>query len=523
MHTMNMEPMRDWRAQQYAPFPRRTNVFVGKQEIARRTMARLAILRSAPQVAVSELPELIMVEAPPDAAVGEFRKGHFDSSETYAFSSPAPLSNQNTFSYGGTLLSMAFPVDFASGTYICALAVQDTYQDLLIVDVDENRLLSRMTLYRDGEEVASPVTLFRDVEKVREHAEDATTFIDGSTINAEDLLWHYSATVEVVARDSIPWVGVRCPISVRDARGVVHGSSTPGVLDTTEIVLPYALLKLTFPQPPAIDETTVVLVETDQNLRSVVARIPLNCTSIGMPAVGDFSGLIVQFRVVDNLLQQISVLAFDFPFRTPLDQALPLAAVASNQLFDFVHDDDLDIAHLAASIARQYHKTWIHAQPEEHLPVAHHLSPLIPATSPLTQFTLYLKKQQITIKQASYAGAKLVWTAPTTKVWAAKKKARLRVSYVLNKKAHKRKLKIKVSNYEHPHSYLFELPGPLHLHFIFAPHSSGGYTLDTIIADPLKEEIVAETVAPVESDAEPPLSESSSSLSSDDDWDAYLE
>lgn len=521
MLSVYMQSVAQWRDEPYALHQRRlapNEFYASRRDTINKVLARTTLLRGAPLLDVATTPELRFENGLIESV--EHRATADEAIDVYTLRKGQILGTSIFVIYGdNTPLSLEFENAKTTGVYLGTISTAPDFQDFVLVEVDNLLIISRATYYREWTSIYSVVNKFRDVEKVRDYQGDAITFIDNNVITVEDLLWHYTATSEVLAHESELWVGMRSPVRLLSSDGRFVDDNFVGATLTTRIIQPHVSMTLTFSEPPTIDENTVLIVETKKTVRSVRCVVPRDCTSIGMPASGEYSGLVVRVHLTDSTLTQLDILAFDFPFRTPINGATSLLTMPATLNLDFVFDDDLEQSDIAASLARHARKQWIEGENEEMPPIPREPVAVRPIGWPLSKFNLHWGVHNIDMDGGLFSGSKLVLDRPLAALLPAKKKVRMHVSYVLDRQPHKHRLKFKMSDAEEVRSHVFELPGPLRLHLITAP-ADDGYLVQTVIVDTLREysaPIAASSTAISDHD-----SSESSNLLSEDDWASFL-
>ena len=504
-----------WRRNPYAPHLRRTfpQIYTGTRSYINKVLSRVDLLVQMPEVSVSSADELHVAFQPRDV-ITSMRSSATDECTIYTSASgyelrPTLIANDGDEG-AGKVYKIIFDVkkDAVAGDYIGLLGMGTYYQDFVLISIDKNYKTNRIIVYRDKEELHDIISVFRNVATLSDYSSDTIQFIDGSSITPEDLNWYYNILSRPLEKSTIVWEGVKCPISLL--------TSDEDDTHVTKVNRPYVHFSVNINQP--WEEETLLFIETKLNVYSIHCRIPPNCTSIGMPAVSTDSGLIVKFVSTHNRFVKMEVLAIDYPFRTSLstasfgtatqvddddafssfqtmelepvpDAIIPLPEIDSLDDF-FGNGIDLVPGDIIESCIRVHSKQWIEGEMEERPPA---LSTLTQTNElnfqGLKNFSLHHEKshfrpQRILTDSKSIVVLRGTWQQPVT--LKEKSNHRMHVAYIFNDRVYKHKLKFKTSNiHGEPLSYFFELPGPLHMHFILTD-AGRAYALNSIVVDTLK-------------------------------------
>lgn len=529
MQTVQLQPLRKWRESSHVPHRRRASpneMYTSGQDLINHALTRIALLHTSPVLDVPVLPVVAVENILSDTITTKSYQSPVDAVDEYEFLI-GPLAEREVFFTrdGNVPVLLNFPrQQDAEVSLAGVIATTPVYQDTIFVDVNKLHVVTKISVYREYVALDVVKMAFRDVDRTAEHAEDAIRFIDGSTVGVEDLVWHYNFTTAQVVRESQLWAGMLFPVRIRDSNLQFVGGDDPGTDLLTYIIRPYVAMTLKFRQPPIVDEEVVLLAETKYSILCVSCQVPATGVSIGVPVVGDYSGMIVRLHTEGSMLHQIDVLAYDYPFRTSLADAVPLLPMVDIDFASLFAVDDLDPVDIGSALARDARKDWIEGEAEESVAlVGDKLESTTPRDWPLRRFLLRHRQDQIDARDARYEGSVMVVRPPA--LWLpAKKKARMHVSYVFDGSAHKRGLKFKLSNNTDPRSYLFELPGPLHLRLVLAPNEdASAHLLSEVFIDTLRRRAAAPPPLQPASTSTLSSSLAFSSSSSEDDSDDGLE
>lgn len=471
-----MESVVSWRESPHALNKRRSDpdVYVDKASMISAIHARLIALNGSTNTE-ADLPLLQWQMPATEVRLRSNDKAMFSA---YIFP-PSVAPNPIQFVYD----DKPFTLDFApgvSGTFVGVLDTTSTHQDLLIMTIDEKRVYTQAIVLRDFEALEVVTTVFRDLDRLDEHDNDVMPLVDG---NANDLRWQYELFSTMLMQTPHQWIGVRCPVRVETAEGFVDDTSEDAFM-TTHIQRPYVHMRIVFRTPRALHSNDVVLVvETKRSARSVHCEVPMNGTSIGVPAAGDSNGLIVRLHVSDSMLTQMDVLATDFPFRTPLGGAITLAMFAANL---FTQDDDfLSALDIAGALDRVERKSWIEPDVEEHPPrLEIKIGSEWPAHTGVSNFTLRYRRMRTSESPPDWHGNSTLVVDAKNIVLPAKDKVRMHASYVFDGKPHKYRLKMKTPRtIDGERTYFFELPGPMHMRLVVSPLGQDAFSIKTLVLD----------------------------------------
>jgi len=523
-----------WQRNPYMPHLRRTSpqIYTGSRDIVNKVLSRADFLLQTPETSVVTLDDFRIAFEPQDIQTSS-RTTTTDECLIYTSASGFQLRPTFIANDGDDGQGKVFKITFETkknaiaGDYIGLMNTTATFQDFILVTIDNDYRTTRIIVYRDKEELNDIVTVFRDVSRLSDYASDTIQFIDGTSITPEDLSWYYDMLVRPLEKSDLDWQGVKCPVSLL--------TSNEDDEQITKIWRPYVQFNVTVDQ--LLEEETLLFIETKRNVYSIHCRIPSNCTSIGLPAISNNSGLIVKFVSSADRIERMEVLAMDYPFRTSLSGAtawkittpssssssssstsvvddvpvlpsledLPLDDLPTYDMvpleeipsFEDIFGDDfgLNPEDIIQSCIRVHTKQWIEGEMEEHPPVIEKVVSSNLNFQGLQKFSLHHGKTTSNIRTILTDGnSKIIlrdiWSQPV--ILKEKSKHRLTVAYVLDGRRHKYKLKFKTSNIHGEHiSYLFELPGPLHMHLVLVDHNNA-YEIDSIVIDTLK--------APIQSD-----------------------
>lgn len=500
-----MESVALWRQSPHALHLRRQgpDVYTDKATMISLLLARVNAL-NALTLDEGDLPQ-VQMDVP--ALVVHRRRIPKAILNAHMYASDSVASNPLLFIYDDKLYSFEYEAGVAA-TYVAVLATTSDHQDFMFIAISDKGQFAQISIVRDIEELPVNRAVFRDTARLDEYDHELVPLVDGS---ANDLRWHYDLISEMVSSDPNHWIGVRCPLRVRAASGFVD-DTIEGSLLTTHIQLPYVHMKLMFqpPQPLPFDDVLIV-VETKRGARSVLCELPAEGISIGVPATGDRNGLIARMHVTDSALTRVDVLAVDFPFRTPLSGASTLATFASSFFAQLADDDELNIA---GALERDERKTWIEPDVEEHPPsIGTKIGCEWPAHTGLENFVLRYRSARTSQLPPSWHGDSVLVIDAGEIVLPAKDKVRLHVSYVLDGRTHKHRLKLKTPRVvDGERAYFFELPGPLHLRLVATPRGQDSFAVSTLVVDTQRTQLSAPS--------SPLLL--TSSTSDDEDWAALL-
>ncbi len=526
-----MQPLREWREASHVPHQRRASpnaIYASGQDLINATLTRIELLSASAPADVSDMPLLSIQNNFGMDFTPKSYKSPMDAFDEYEIVLGPPMESELFVARNGTLpLLLNFPSQTEGEVSLAGvIEAGPDHLEMVFVGTDASRMINKIAVYREQFPLKSVLTTFREIDQAALYAEDAVRFIDGSTVSVDDLVWHYASTHAQVVRESLLWSGVMFPVRVLAQDGHFVDSMERNVDLDTYIMRPHVSMTLAFKEPVYVDEEFVLLAETKYSLMSVVCRVPRNGVSIGMPVVGDYSGLLVRMHVSEGVLRKIDALAYDYPFRTSLLDATP-ALPSPNADLSFLFSDELESADLANSFARDDFKDWLEGDIEEYPPlISDSLQPTEPHGWPLSRFVLHYGPHSSSPATAEYDGYSTMTLRdplPAGVLLPGKKKARMHVSYVLDHAPHKHRLKFRPSNNTETRSHFFELPGPLHLRLVLEPVAEGTtHALKAVVVDTLR------TLAPPPSPVTQTLSRSSSSSSlgfsssEDEDWRKYL-
>lgn len=465
-----------------------------------RILSRVDFLTQTPEVSVSTTTELRVAFEPQDLQLSS-RTTLTDECIIYTSNSGFRLRPTFIANDGDEGEGRVFKITFETkknaiaGDYIGLLSTGTYFQEFVLVSIDKDYNTNRIVVYRDKEELRDIVTVFRDVSQLKNYASDSIQFIDGSNITPEELNWYYDILARPVKQSTVSWQGVKCP--------VVLLTSNEDDTHLTKIQRPYVHFSVNVDQP--LEDETLLIIETKLNVYSIHCNIPPNCTSIGMPAVSNNSGLIIKFTSSYDRLMYMEILAIDYPFRTSLSSASPSTGVSDDvflplnaiplpdiEPLDDFFESNLDLVpdDIIESCIRVHAKQWIEGEMEE-------FPPNVKATvtskdinfQGLQKFSLHYgttasRLGRILTDNKSLLILQDIWSPAV--MLKEKTKYRLQVAYVFDGRPHKYKLKFKTSNiHGEPISYLFELPGPLDMHLVLTDNNDA-YSIDSVVLDTLK-------------------------------------
>lgn len=449
-------------------------VYTNRAVTARRVLSRVAFLREIRTESESTLPPLEI-----DDARIITKRTPVDECDIYTLARPLRINTR--FTIGSVLFSLKMNKN-VENTYIGVLSTSEESQIFAVFNVF-NEQAREIVLYQDKEDVRAVTTIMRDISALPSFASDAIRFLDDSTVTPEELSWHY-LEMKRKTDASVLWTGVKFPLRISEFDNV------DATFVETRIARPYVHMTMKYSTPVEVAGKLSLLVDTKHGVTGVHCEFPLDATSIGVPALGENSVLIARFRCVQSFLHEVDVLAYNFPFWTPLSGALPIVEELPLPALDDVDFSDF----IGDAIRRQARKRWIDGELEENAPVS---DVLLPARFPfgaLSSFSLFRGDEEVTWKSlASDGQTLLVLSRVDAFKLRTKKKWRLVVAYVLDGKAYKHNIKFKTTNISgEPLAYGFDLPGPLRFHMELVDDGEHHYALKTLYIDTLTKQQVTE-------------------------------
>lgn len=448
-------------------------VYSSRAAVAKKMLSRIEYLRQMGTAATSVLPSLEL-----EGVSVTSKSSPVDECDFYVPSTALRL--RENFAMGAFSFSLK-KLKREQKSYVGVIETGEEQQTLIIFFA-LNESIREIVVYRDKEDVRAVTTALRDITALSSYSSDAIRFIDNSVVTPEDLYWHYTE-MKRKTDVSVLWSGVKFPLRV--------GNSDD--LDTTRvetrIMRPYVHMTMTYELPVEVAGKMTLFVDTKHGVSSVHCEFPTDAVSIGVPALGDNSVLIVLFHCSQSLLQKVEVVAYNFPFWTPLSGALPLI-----DLPELPEIDDVDFsAFVGEAIKRQQHKRWIDGELEESPPTFDFLLPARLPFGALASFSLFHGTEPFTWSSINADGQTLLVLsqvkAPKLRI---KKKWRFVCAYVLDGKAHKHHIKFKTTNVSgEPLVYSFNLPGPLRFWIELVDDGKRHYAVRTLYIDTLtkKEEV----------------------------------
>lgn len=484
--SISLQPTLAWIKGTHEPHLRRSQpneVYSSRKETVMRVLSRIEYLREIRVETGSTLPAF-----EPDVMPEQFtvvnRRSSIDECDIYTSSTGYRFAE--TFHAGDDVFTLEKSKNMTD-VYVGVMSTSDSEQVFMVakVDIVKNKLTAgEVIIYKDNEATQAVTTFLRDISSLPSYRSDAIRFFEGTTVTPEDLNWHYTELSRIFDSETT-WTGVKFPLRVSDY------DDRDDTFVETRILRPYVHMSMKYAAPKPVDGKLILFVDTKHGVGSVHCEFPTEATSIGMPALGDNSGLIVRFHCVDSALTQVDVLAYNFPFWTPLSGALPVEALPSLPAIDDFDDDFLSF--IGDAIKRQERKKWIDGELEEHPPSYAKLQSAVLPFNDLSSFSLYKGKKEFTWSsiESNNRTALLLRQVSGPRL-RTKKKCRLVVAYVFDGVAHKHRLKFKTSNFDVDSlAYVFDLPGPIRLHLELTDAGQHHYAVAAIHIDTLAQKIVS--------------------------------
>jgi hypothetical protein len=459
-------------------------IFSSRREIVARVLSRVEFLREVQGDADSDLPPY-QPETVPDDQVVVHKRSLIDECDIYT--SASGYIFVSSFVAGDYIFNVTKGKS-ETEVYVGVLSTSRDDQMFIVARVvtSQNRMHAHeVVIYKDSQRLNAVVTYMRELSDLNAHKTDEIIFFDGTTVSPEDLYWHY--THLLTAFDTaFKWTGVRFPIRV-----TVHDDDDDTTV-TTYIKRPYVHMIMKYATPVEVNGTLTLLIETKHGVDSVQISFPRYDKSIGLPALSNGAGLIVLMHCEQSLLTQVEVLAYNYPFLTPLSGATleldfeGLPAVDDN--FDIFDDD---VGFISEAIVRLERKKWVGGELDD-IPSHAALKTQSLPFNGLSFLSLHMKEIEVVWKKTETDGnTLLVLSDLEAPVLRMKTKYRFVVAYVLDGKAHKRSLKFKTSNIASEDvAYSFDLPGPLRLYMVLAFAGKRRYALRSLYVDTLTKKEV---------------------------------
>lgn len=484
---VELRPSVSWLKGTHERHLRRTmpnEIFSSRHELVTRVLSRIEFLREVQGNPETDLPPFQPETVPADQVVVH-KRSLIDECDIYSSASGY------IFVLSFTAGEYIFNVTKGKGeteVYVGVLSTSNDDQMFIVARVvtSQNRMrANEVVIYRDRQQLNAVVTFMRELSDLNAYKTDEIKFFDGTIVSPDDLYWHF--THLLTAFDpTFKWTGVRFPIRV-----TVHDDDDDTTV-TTYIKRPYVHMIMKYATPVEVDGRLTLLIETKHGIDSVQVLFPRDEKSIGLPALSNGAGLIVLMHCQQSLLTQVEVLAYNYPFLTPLSGATlelnfdGLPAVDDN--FDIFDDD---VSFISEAIVRLDRKKWVDGELDE-LPSHATLKMQTLPFNGLSILSLHLKENQVTWNKTEADGNTLfVLSDIEAPALRMKTKYRFVVAYVLDGKPHKRSLKFKTSNIASEDvTYSFDLPGPVRLYMNLAVAGKRRYALRQLYIDTLTKKEV---------------------------------
>jgi len=375
-----------------------------------------------------------------------------DIAVTYTFDSNVSVSRITSLFYNGE----GFAVDWESNNgleFVGFINTLSTQQDVVVLKCERNfqtreATLQQMIVYRDMEPLNRTPLILKDLATIHEYQQELVPFIGDELVTFEELYWRTANIVYEVSKQADEWIGAEVPVSFLNITESFEDAATDEKTYSvsTKIKQPYVLQTIKFNYPVAFSNPINCFVDTADEMYHSRVFVSEDSDCVGILATAANSCLIIRVSAREQKINKIEVVSINFPFRIPIDVAIPISVVVGE--LNLPEFDAIPIGEDIASVASCYmNKPYVKGNVVHDMAVTTVQEESLPFNG-LEVFEVQLGKSTMSHNDInSDAISWLCFSYPFPDLCIEPKKSyRLRISYIINGNPHTRQQKLRVSN-----------------------------------------------------------------------------